>query len=67
MVYKGLHAEEGTKNPISRLTNNQRRTLYSYFTYMLSSTGQDHMSSIKYAPLPSAWLPLLREGFQENF
>ena len=67
LVYTGLHAEEGTKNPISRLTNNQRRTLYGYFSYVLSSAGQEHLSSVEYAPLPSGWLPLLRAGFQTNF
>lgn len=67
LVYEGLHAEEGTKSPISRLTNNQRRTLYSYMSYLLSEEGQDHMSSIEYAPLPTTWLRLMREGFQEGF
>jgi ABC-type phosphate transport system substrate-binding protein len=67
LVYTGLHAEEKTPNPISRLTNNQRRTLYSYMSYLLSSEGQEHLATIEYAPLPSTWLPLLRTGFQANF
>ena len=56
LVYTGLHAEEGTKNPTSRLTNNQRRTLYGYFSYLLSSAGQEHSSSVEYAPLPASSL-----------
>jgi ABC-type phosphate transport system substrate-binding protein len=55
------------KNPVSRLTADQRRTMYSYFTMILSSVGQDVLSSNNYAPLPSTWLTKLRTGFQENF
>ncbi len=67
MVYEGLSNTEGKANPISRLTANQRRTLYSYMSYILSSEAQEHLGSIEYAPLPTTWLPLLREGFQEKF
>jgi ABC-type phosphate transport system substrate-binding protein len=67
LVYTGLDDTSGTENAITRLTNNQRRTLYSYFTYVLSSTAQDKLTAHDYAPLPSAWLPLLTEGFESNF
>jgi ABC-type phosphate transport system substrate-binding protein len=73
LVYKGLDAvggveEEGKKvNPESRLTADQRRTLYSYMTFLLSSAAQDNYGKINYAPLPSSWLPVLREGFQNGF
>ena len=67
LVYTGLSNTEGKANPISRLSANQRRTLYSYMSYILSSEGQEHLGSIEYAPLPTTWLPLLREGFQEKF
>jgi ABC-type phosphate transport system substrate-binding protein len=67
LVYTGLDDTSGTENAITRLTNNQRRTLYSYFTYVLSSTAQDKLTAHNYAPLPSAWLPLLTEGFESNF
>ena len=65
LVYTGLSANSGSA--IAKLTADQRRTLYSYFTFVLSSTAQNVLSTIDYAPLPSAWLQLLREGFQENF
>jgi ABC-type phosphate transport system substrate-binding protein len=67
LVYTGLDDTSGTENAITKLTNNQRRTLYSYFTYVLSSTAQDKLTGHNYAPLPSSWLPLLTEGFESNF
>jgi ABC-type phosphate transport system substrate-binding protein len=66
LVYTGLSNTSGGANPISRLSADQRRTLYSYMTFLLSSAAQDKYSSINYAPLPTAWLPTLREGFQSN-
>ena len=65
LVYTRL-ANSYAANPIARLTADQRRTLYSYFLYVLS-LGQDRLSSIYYAPLPAAWLAKLRAGFQANF
>jgi len=67
LVYTGLDDTSGTENAITRLTNNQRRTLYSYFTYVLSSTAQGKLTAHNYAPLPNSWLPLLSEGFESNF
>jgi ABC-type phosphate transport system substrate-binding protein len=66
LVYTGLD-NGAVPNPISRLSADQRRTLYSYFSFVLSSAAQDELSKINYAALPSAWLPVLREGFQNNF
>jgi ABC-type phosphate transport system substrate-binding protein len=68
LVYTGLHENntEG-KSAISRLTNDQRRTMYSYFTFILSSAGQEIPGKIHYAPLPASWLPKLVQGFQENY
>jgi ABC-type phosphate transport system substrate-binding protein len=66
LVYTGLDGISSS-NAISPLTADQRRTLYSYFTFVLSSTAQNLLSNIYYAPVPSAWLQELREGFQENF
>ncbi len=66
LVYTGLDNGE-VPNAISRLTADQRRTLYSYFSFVLSSTAQEKLGSIDYAPLPTSWLPTLREGFQANF
>jgi ABC-type phosphate transport system substrate-binding protein len=66
MVYSKLD-NGAVSNPISRLSADQRRTLYSWFTFVLSSTAQETLSKIDYAALPSSWLGTLREGFQENF
>jgi ABC-type phosphate transport system substrate-binding protein len=66
LVYTGLHGNTG-EGPISRLTTDQRRTLYSYFTFILSSVGQEIPPKIHYAAVPSSWLPKLEQGFQANF
>lgn len=66
LVYTGLD-NGAVANPISRLTADQRRTLYAFFSFALSSTAQEKLGSINYSPLPSSWLPTLREGFQSNF
>jgi ABC-type phosphate transport system substrate-binding protein len=66
LVYKGLD-NGAVSNPISRLTADQRRTLYSYGTFILSSAAQELLSSSFYSPLPNGWLAKLRVGFQENF
>ena len=68
LVYTGLNSNNGEgKSAISRLTADQRRTMYSFFTFILSSTGQEIPGKIHYAPLPASWLPKLEQGFQENF
>jgi ABC-type phosphate transport system substrate-binding protein len=66
LVFTGLD-NGAVPNAISRLSADQRRTLYSYFTFVLSSAAQDKLSSLNYTPLPAAWLPVVREGFQNNF
>lgn len=66
LVYTGLD-NGSVANAIAPLTADQRRTLYSYFTFILSSTAQNLLSTISYGPLPPGWLQELREGFQENF
>lgn len=66
LVYTGQHGSTG-EGPVSRLTADQRRTLYSYFTFILSSIGQEVPAKIHYAGLPSSWLPKLEQGFQANF
>jgi ABC-type phosphate transport system substrate-binding protein len=66
LVYTGLD-NGAVANADSRLTADQRRTLYSYFSFVLSSTAQEKLGSIDYSPLPTSWLPTLREGFQTNF
>jgi ABC-type phosphate transport system substrate-binding protein len=66
LVYKGLD-NGAVSSPISRLSADQRRTLYSYGTFILSSAAQELLKASFYAPLPNGWLAKLRVGFQENF
>lgn len=68
LVYSGLHENNTeSKGAISRLTADQRRTIYSFFTFVLSSAGQELPPKIHYAALPASWLPKLEQGFHENF
>jgi ABC-type phosphate transport system substrate-binding protein len=66
LVFSGLSGATGT-GPISELTNDQRRTMYSYFTYILSSTGQANLTSKFYQSLPTALVDQLRGAFQAGF
>lgn len=54
-------------SPIPGMTNDQVRTLYSFFTYVFSPLGQSYLAPQTYDQLPAAWLPTLRTGFQQNF
>lgn len=63
------------KDSVSGITNDQLRTLYSYFTYVLSPLGQDlaaegatnaKLGSQTLDPLPATWLPAIEQGFQQN-
>jgi ABC-type phosphate transport system substrate-binding protein len=68
LVYSNLGlGGGGSPNAIAALTADQRRTLYSYITYILSSTAQTKLPSDFYAPLPTTWLPFLVSGFQSNY
>jgi len=66
MVYTGMSNESGG-GPVEGLTNDQRRTLYSFFTYVFSPLGQSHLDSQTYDELPALWLPQLLSGFQSNY
>jgi ABC-type phosphate transport system substrate-binding protein len=67
MVYTN---DESSTNPnvaIARMNADQRRTLYSYFSFILSDAGQALLNEVYYASLPTLWLQTLREGFQAHF
>jgi hypothetical protein len=57
----------GTGGPEANLTADQRRTLYSYFTYLTSPAAQNTLATAGYAPLPASWLTPIRQGLQANF
>jgi ABC-type phosphate transport system substrate-binding protein len=66
MVYTGLN-NGAVANANSRLTADQRRTLYSFFTFVFSSAAQESLNTLEYAPLPVSWVGTIREGFQAGF
>ncbi len=72
-MYTGLSAnwngQSGTasNSAIADLTPDQRRTLYSYILFILSSTGQNLLPTNYYSALPSTWLPAIVSGFQGNY
>jgi hypothetical protein len=57
----------GATSPIVGATNDQLRTLYSYFTYALSPLGQSYLGGQTLDQLPAQWLTLEQEGFQQNY
>jgi ABC-type phosphate transport system substrate-binding protein len=65
-VYTGLD-NGAVANANSRLTADQRRTMYSFFTFMYSSAAQENYNQFEYAALPPSWVGTIREGFQANF
>lgn len=66
LVYTGL-SNSGGPNAISRLSLDQRQTIYDFFSYVLSNSGQAQLSTNYYAPLATNWLSKLLSGFQSNF
>ena len=52
---------------MSQLTADQRRTLYSYMLYILSSAGQAKLTTKFYQSLPQALLDTMRSGFTSNY
>ena len=57
----------GTTSPIVGATDDQLRSLYSYFTYVLSPLGQSYLGGQTLDQLPSLWLTNEQAGFQQNF
>jgi len=68
LVYTGIgEGTAGTDQPISRLTDNQRRTLYSYMSYILSKEGQDLLTTHFYQRISQSTIDTLRTQFQQNY
>jgi hypothetical protein len=57
----------GTGGPEANLTADQRRNLYSYFTYVESPAAQTTEAGAGYTQLPASWVTAVRSGFQDNF
>ena len=66
MVYSGESAA-APGGPIGGLTNDQRRTLYTFWRYVLSPDGQNLLRTAGYLPLPSSWASNERTGFIAGF
>jgi ABC-type phosphate transport system substrate-binding protein len=64
---------QSVQGPLQGSTNDQLRTLYSYFTYAFSPLAQNVLEADNYLtkqtldPLPLGWLSALTTGFQQNF
>src|SRR5262249_53747651 len=65
LVFTGLSA--GSSSAIAALNDDQRRTLYAYMSYILSSGAQDLLQSAYYVGLSSNIVSSLRLGFQANY
>jgi hypothetical protein len=57
----------GTGGPEANLSADQRRTLYSFFTYVISPAAQATEAAAGYAAIPSLWISSIRAGFQNQF
>jgi len=65
----GNQGSEGTSatDPEPELDPDQRRTLYSYFTYAFSDAAQSTYPAAGYAQLPEGLIDTLRTEFQAAF
>ncbi len=67
MVWSGLNNSAANSSAINGLTVDQRRTLYAYFSYVLSSAGQNLLTTNFYQSLPQSVLQGIRSEFQSKF
>jgi hypothetical protein len=70
-VYTNMHDQVGavtsSGSGLPAISNDQVRTLYSYFTYVLSPLGQSQLPAQTLDQLPASWLATIRQGFEQNF
>src|SRR5262249_10907579 len=64
LVYTNLKT---TGTGIARLTFDQRQTLYAFFSYILSSPGQDKLSLARFQGLPTSNVSSLSSSFHATF
>jgi hypothetical protein len=55
------------KGPESELNTNQRQTLYSFMSYMLSDEAQSALTANGYAGLPEPAIQSIRQEFQSTY
>jgi len=68
LVYIDLDNNAAANNSMTRLNADQRRTLYSYMLYILSSAGQNRLSTANYNGLPlDGVINNFRSGFINNY
>jgi hypothetical protein len=66
-VFSSEDGNSGSVNPEAYLTSDQRRTLYSFFSYLFTDAGQTTLNSAGYASLPEGFLTSIRSQFQHYF
>lgn len=66
-VWGGEDGNTAGVAPQPELNADQVRTLYSYFTYVLSDPAQATEAAAGYAPLPESFITNLRAAFQQYF
>src|SRR5262249_18203263 len=64
LVYTGLG---GGGKAVARLSADQRATVRAFFTYSLSSLGQQRLAGASFTPLPTSFVDQFRAGFASNF
>ncbi len=67
LIWGGEDGNTVAVAPEPELDEDQVRTLYSYFTYVLSDYGQARAAAAGYASLPESVLVQLRAAFQSYF
>ena len=71
VTFAMVYPLQTTPNAVSQLNADQRRTVYSYFTYILSSTGQSVLGGTGngrfYSPLATSVVDQLRTAFQSAY
>jgi hypothetical protein len=58
---------QSVQGPMAGATNDQLRTLYSFYSYVFSPLGQSYLGQATYDQLPAAWLSKLITGYQQNY
>ncbi len=67
LVWGGEDGNTAGVGPEPELNADQVRTLYSYFTYVLTDPAQTSLKLAGYAPLPESIETVLRGAFQQYF
>jgi hypothetical protein len=67
LTHRAVTIADGSGGPETTLNADERRTLYSYFTYLFSDAAQSTLTAAGYAELPEVYINDLRTDFQSEF